>query len=400
MSNEINITVRNKYANKYRKGYPLILKEAVVLPKTLLVEGTLMRLIDEKGKFIGKAYYGKQNKGYGWVISHNESDTIDASFFDRKLKKAVKNRSKLYQDDETTAFRVFNGEGDGIGGFTIDYFDGYYLINWYSEGIFSFSDYVISSLENNVDFKAIYQKKRFGKQGQYIKEDEFVKGERGDFPIIVKENGVNFAVYLNEGAMVGIFLDQREVRRIIRDQYAYGKNVLNTFSYTGAFSVFAALGGASQTTSVDLANRSYAKTIENFSLNGIDYEAHDIIVDDVFKYFKYANRKNKSFDLVILDPPSFARSKKFTFRAEKDYTSLLKETISITEDRGIIVASTNCSKFNMKKFKSFVDQAFKESDINYKLIEEYSLPEDYKTISQFKEGNYLKVLFIQKQGGK
>ncbi|MFD2923701.1 class I SAM-dependent rRNA methyltransferase [Halobacillus naozhouensis] len=397
MVNEINVTVRNRYAEKYRKGYPLIHKEAIIASKNLRVEGTIMKLIDEKGQFIGKGYYGKQNKGYGWVISHNESELIDASFFDKKLKKAVKNRNNLYQDEETTAFRVFNGEGDGIGGLTIDYFDGYYLINWYSEGAYSFSDHLISSLEQNVEYKAIYQKKRFGKQGQYIEEDEFVKGERGDFPIIVKENGVNFAVYLNEGAMVGVFLDQREVRRTIKDQYAYGKNVLNTFSYTGAFSLFASLGGASQTTSVDLANRSYAKTIENFSLNGIDYEAHDIIVDDVFKYFKYAKRKNKSFDLVILDPPSFARSKKFTFRAEKDYTSLLTETISITEDKGVIVASTNCSKFNMKKFKSFVDQAFKESAMSYQILEEYSLPEDFKTISQFKEGNYLKVLFIQKK---
>ena len=120
---------------------------------------------------------------------------------------------------------------------------------------------------------------------------------------------MNFAVYLNDGAMVGVFLDQRNVRKQIRDKYAKGRTVLNMFSYTGAFSVFAALGGASKTTSVDLANRSLSKTIEQFSVNEVDYEAQDIIVEDVFLYFKYAAKKKMKFDMVVLDPPSFARSK-------------------------------------------------------------------------------------------
>ena len=156
-------------------------------------------------------------------------------------------------------------------------------------------------------------------------------------------------------------LDQRDVRKAIRDRYAEGKTVLNTFSYTGAFSVAAALGGATKTTSVDLANRSKSKTIEQFSMNGIDYEAQDIIVEDVFHYFKYAVKKNLTFDLVILDPPSFARSKKVTFSAAKDYTNLLKQAITITEDHGVIVASTNSAAFDMKKFKGFIKTAFKNA---------------------------------------
>ncbi|WP_082232277.1 class I SAM-dependent rRNA methyltransferase [Halobacillus massiliensis] len=396
MSSETILKVKQNHSGKYRKGYPLISKNAITDIKLLREEGQIIKLTDERGKFIGRGYYGHQNKGIGWVLTQKEEEAIDQGFFHKAIQTAVNFRKKLYNDPETTAFRVFNGEGDGIGGLTIDYFDGYYLINWYSEGIFAFRSFVLQSLENLVEYKAIYEKKRFGKQGQYIDDDEFVTGERGDFPIIVKENGVNFAIYLNEGAMVGVFLDQREVRKRIRDHYSKGKKVLNTFSYTGAFSLFSALGSASHTTSVDLANRSYAKTIENFSLNGIDYEAHDIIVEDVFKYYKYANRKNLSFDLVILDPPSFARSKKTTFRAEKDYTALLQQTISITESMGTIVASTNCSKFNMNKFKTFVDRAFKDSDHQYKIIEEYSLPHDFKSIPSFPEGNYLKVLFIQK----
>ncbi|MEH7224101.1 class I SAM-dependent rRNA methyltransferase [Bacillus sp. JJ1566] len=395
MGTELTIKVKSNLANKYKEGYPLITKQ-VMNDTSALEEGVLINLVDENHAFIGKGYYGKQNKGYGWVLTRVKAEKIDQSFFERKIKAALDKRKSFFNDKETTAFRVFNGEGDGIGGFTIDYFDGYYLINWYSEGIYTYSDHVVTSLKNLVEYKAIYQKKRFRADGKFIEEDGFLAGERGQFPIIVKENGVNFAVYFNEEAMVGVFLDQRDVRRTIRDKYAKGKTVLNTFSYTGAFSVFAALGGAAKTTSVDLANRSLPKTIEQFSVNGIDYEAHDIIVMDVFHYFKYAGKKNLKFDMVILDPPSFARSKKFTFSAEKDYKNLLKEAIAITEKNGIIVASTNSASFDMKKFKGFIDAAFKESNGKYRIEEEFSLPQDFQTIKQFKEGNYLKVVFIKK----
>jgi 23S rRNA (cytosine1962-C5)-methyltransferase len=395
MKNYITLTIKSKFVTKYRSGYPLISKEAILNLNEGIKEGTIIHLVDEKNKFIAKGYFGKQNKGYGWVLSQHENEPIDQQFFVNKLRDAINYRESFFNNPDTNAFRVVNGEGDGLGGLTIEYFDGYYLINWYSKGIYHYREYIIHALKELVNFKAIYQKKRFDVSGKYIEEDDFVAGERGNFPIIVKENGVNFAVYLNEGAMVGIFLDQREVRKKIRDTYAKGKSVLNTFSYTGAFSVAAALGGATKTTSVDLAKRSLNKTKEQFSLNGIDDNAQSIIVEDVFHYFKYAVKKQLKFDLVILDPPSFARSKKIVFSAEKDYKNLLKEAISITKDEGIIVASTNSSAFNMKKFKGFIDQAYKESNRKYQLVEEFSLPKDFKTIKEFPEGNYLKVVFIK-----
>lgn len=393
----IFLKVKPNFVSKYKSGYPLIQKDAIYYWQSMQEEGQLVTLMDEKNNFIGQGYYGRQNKGYGWLLSWKEGESIDQAFFQRRIKTALEGRKSFYEDSSTTAFRVFNGEGDGIGGLTIDYFDGFYLINWYSEGIYQFKADVVQSLENLVEFKGIYEKKRFNTDGKYIDDDDFVTGERGEFPIIVKENDVNFAVYLNDGAMVGVFLDQRDVRRTIRDKYAHGKSVLNLFSYTGAFSVFAALGGAGKTTSVDLANRSRPKTIEQFSVNGIDYEAQDIVVMDVFKYFKYAVKKGLKFDMVILDPPSFARSKKHTFSAAKDYKDLLKETIAITEDDGVIVASTNSSAFGMGKFKGFIDTAFQEMKGGYEILEEFTLPRDFKTLASFKEGNYLKVVFIKKK---
>ena len=196
--------------------------------------------------------------------------------------------------------------------------------------------------------------------------------------------------------MVGIFLDQREVRKAIRDKYAKGKTFLNTFSYTGAFSVYAALGGAKETTSVDLAKRSLPKTEEHFTLNAVDLSKQNIVVDDVFDYFKYAVRKKLLFDMVVVDPPSFARSKKRTFSANKDYVKLLKEIIQITNNNGVIVASTNSANFSMMRFRDFIKQAFKELKIKYKVEESYTLPKDFRVSDKCKESDYLKVVFIRK----
>lgn len=397
MKKEIIIKIKSGYIRKYKEGYPLIYKESIVNANNLVKEGVLVKLVDDKNNFIARGYYGKQNKGYGWILSRKEKEMIDIKFFEKKIITALNKRTRFFNDPNTTAFRIFNGEGDGVGGVTIDNFDGYYLINWYSKGIYKFRDEIINSLKKLVDFKAFYQKKRFNTDGKYIEGDDFIFGEICENPIIVKENGVNFAIYLNEGAMVGVFLDQRDVRKAIRDKYVKGKTVLNTFSYTGAFSVFAALGGASKTTSVDLANRSLNKTIEQFNINDIDYNIHDIVVEDVFNYFKYAKNKQIKFDMVILDPPSFAKSKKYIFKAEKDYKNLLKDIIPITKENGIIVASTNCSAFDMKKFKGFIDNAFKETNSGYKILEQYSLPNDFKTIKSFPEGDYLKVVFVKKE---
>lgn len=396
MNKVVQLKVKSAQSKKYQSGYPLVTENAIEQFPNGISEGTLIELIDERSRFLAKGYYGIQNKGRGWILSRNQQEVINQSFFEKKIKIAIDNRKKLFDDQDTTAFRIFNGEGDGVGGLTIDYFAGYYLVTWYSEGIYYFKDAITQALLNVADVKGMYEKKRFDVKGTYIDDDDFVTGDRASFPLIVKENGINFAIYLNDGAMVGVFLDQRNVRRVIRDKYAKGKTVLNTFSYTGAFSVAAVLGGASKTTSVDLANRSKSKTIEQMSINGIDYEAHDIIVEDVFNYFKYAVRKQLSFDMVILDPPSFARSKKHTFSAGKDYPALLEQAIQITAKNGIIVASSNCSTFNMTKFKDFIDKAFKATGGKYKILEEYSLPEDFKVVKEFKEGDYLKVVFIKK----
>lgn len=395
MKTMINIKVNKKAAEKLRAGYPLIERDSVQNPKALKEEGTILRLLDDKKNYIGTGYYGVQNKGVGWIISQEPEEYIDTAFFAKKIEAAAQKRKELMADPDTTAFRFFNGEGDGLGGLIIDYYDGFYVIHWYSEGIYSFQKEILAAMRDTLSFKGIYEKKRFDQKGQYIEDDDFVEGERGDFPMLVKENGVNFAVDLNDGAMTGVFLDQREVRKAIRERYSRNAEMLNMFSYTGAFSVCSALGGALKTTSVDVANRSKPKTIQQFEANGLDPSAHEIIVEDVFHYFKYAARKERTFDLVVVDPPSFAKTKKRTFSAAKDYTKLLKETIDLTKSGGVIVASTNSSAVSVKSFKQFIKTACKEKGVGYDILEHYSLPEDFRTLEAFPEGNYLKVFFVK-----
>ncbi|MBL0709082.1 MAG: class I SAM-dependent rRNA methyltransferase [Sulfurimonas sp.] len=397
MKQEIDLLIKPEFVDAYKDGYPLLTRESIANIDKLGKQGQILNLVDSKKKFIAKAYYGIQNKGYGWVLSLDKDEKIDSSFFERKIVDAIKYREDFYSDSYTTAFRVFNTQGDGIGGLSIDYFDGYYLITWYSEGIYVFKEEILKALKSAVKYKGIYQKKRFDVKGSFLEDGEdFISGSTAPCPLIVKENGVNFAIYLDDGAMVGVFLDQREVRKTLRDKYSKGKTTLNTFSYTGAFSVFASMGGASKTTSVDLAKRSLAKTKEQFSINKIDASTQDIIVEDVFHYFKYAVRKKLSFDIVVLDPPSFARSKKHTFSASKDYVNLLKEAIKISSKNGLIVASTNSANFSMMTFRGFIDRAFKELKIGFKVQESFSLAKDFRVDPKFKEDNYLKVVFIKK----
>lgn len=389
------IYVKPKFIKQMTNGYPLILKEAIDMPEVPVEEGTIVQLLDAQGGYIATGYYGEQNKGVGWLLSRKQKEVIDVRFFTKKIREAAEKRADFFASEETTAFRVFNGEGDGIGGLTIDFFNGFYMVSWYSEGIYAFRDVVYEALNIVLNTRGVYEKLRFNTNGQYVEQDDFVSGEKGDFPLIVMENGMNFAVDLNDGAMTGIFLDQRNVRKALRDHYANDKTVLNTFSYTGAFSVAAALGGASSTTSVDLAKRSLPKTIEQFAVNGIDYESQDIKVMNVFDYFNYAKRHDLKFDVVVLDPPSFARTKKMTFSTAKDYPKLLKDALAITNDNGVIIASTNNASFDMKKFKTFIDKAFKETDTRYKILEQHQLPEDFAVPHNFPEFNYLKVVIIQ-----
>lgn len=349
--------------------------------------------MDEQDNFIAKGYLGTQNKGIGWLISWQDQ-TIDQAFFVALFAAAKNKRLAFYQEEGTTAFRVFNGEGDGLGGLTVDLYQDFAVFSWYNETLFGYQELLVASFRQVFpEIIGAYEKIRF--QGKSLPESRLLFGETAPEPLIVQENFVNYATYLNEGLMTGIFLDQKEVRGRLVDGLASGKTLLNMFSYTGAFSVAAAMGGAAQTTSVDLAKRSLPKTQEQFSVNGLDPDTQMIHVMDVFGYFNYAKKKKLAFDVIVLDPPSFARNKKKVFSVQKNYGELIEDSVDILTQEGLIIASTNAANLSAAKFQQIIEDALKRKNVSYQMQESYRLPADFAVNPHFPEGNYLKVFFYQ-----
>ena len=387
----MKLQVTKKAEHKFKKGYPLIQKEDLQqVPAQLPTDW--LTLIDSKGQRLAEGYLGEQNKGIGWLLSWH--GPINQSFFQQLFEISREKRTSFEKDSLTTAYRLFNGEGDGIGGLIIDRYADYAVFSWYNETLYQKKAELLTAFRTVYpDIIGAYEKIRFSTKD--LPESQFLYGEQAPEPLLVTENGVQFATYLNEGLMTGIFLDQKEVRGRLVDGFAVGKTVLNMFSYTGAFSVAAAMGGAVATTSVDLAKRSLPKTTEQFEVNHLNLAAQKIIVMDVFDYFKYSSRKGLSYDMIILDPPSFARNKKKVFSVAKNYGELVKDSIDILTDKGTLIASTNAANLSLAKYKKMVITALQEKNVRYKITDTYQLPADFQVNPNFPEGNYLKVLFIE-----
>lgn len=389
------ITIKRKFKQNYKTGFPILHSEAV-LGKVTAEEGQVVKLLDDAQNYLCTAYIGHQNKGLGWVLSLNEDEKINYTFFYERLKSALERRHKFFNSKKTNAFRVFNGEGDGIGGVTIDYFDGFYVFNWYNKGIYAFRDKLLDAFMNVTLFKGIYEKKRFNQGGKLIDGESFVCGEEAPTPLVIMENNNYYALDFNDGGMVGLFLDQRDVRSCIQKKYARGAKVLNMFSYTGGFSIAAAVGGANRTVSVDVAKRSLEWTEENLYLNDLSLMSNEILITDVFEYFDTAYEAGDKFDVIVLDPPSHSKTKLKIFSVEKHYEELIEKSIRLLNKEGIIVASTNHSGLSRDKFMEQIEAGFKATKSKFKVIEEFRLPEDFRVNKKFEGSNYLKVIFVQK----
>ncbi|MCD8840931.1 class I SAM-dependent rRNA methyltransferase [Staphylococcus arlettae] len=383
-------TLNKGKETKYKNQYPLI-DEEDIYNHDHLKEGDLFYLVTEQGTYIAICYVGRQHKGLGWVLSYDQQQNIDIAFFEKLFTLAKEDRTYFYNLEGTNAFRLFNSEGDGVGGLTIDNYNGHLLIQWYSKGIYKFKYLILQAIQNVFQYTSIFEKMRF-KDTDF--EGGFVTGEAPEFPIVIEENFAFYNVNLNDGLMTGIFLDQKEVRKKLRDQFASNNKVLNLFSYTGAFSVISA-PIAEQTTSVDLANRSRSLTEENFGLNSIDPKSQYIYVMDTFDFYSYAERHQLLYDTIVIDPPSFARNKKKTFSVMKDYDKLIDGALNILAPQGTLLLCTNNSAYSLKSFKNTVKKTLEDADVDYDIVEVMGLPKDFKTHPHYKPSKYLKAIFVQ-----
>lgn len=381
------IRVSKRVEKKLAKG--LVLLEASDLENVNLKDQEV-EVQGQEGNFLGTAYLSQQNKGLGWFVSKDKV-AFNQAFFETLFRKAKEKRSAYYQDDLTTTYRLFNQEGDGFGGLTVDLYGNYAVFSWYNSYVYQIRQTISEAFRQVFpEVLGAYEKIRF-KGLDY--ESAHVYGQEAPDFFTVLENGVLYQVFMNDGLMTGIFLDQHEVRGSLVDGLTMGKSLLNMFSYTAAFSVAAAMGGASQTTSVDLAKRSRELSQAHFQANGFSTDEHRFIVMDVFEYFKYAKRKDLTYDVIVLDPPSFARNKKQTFSVAKDYHKLISQSLEILNPGGIIIASTNAANVSRQKFTEQIDKGF--AGRSYQILNKYGLPADFAYNKKDESSNYLKVISMK-----
>ena len=381
------IRVSKRVEKKLAKG--LVLLETSDLENVNLKDQEV-EVHSQDGNFLGTAYLSQQNKGLGWFVSKDKV-AFNQAFFEALFRQAKEKRSVYYQDELTTAFRLFNQEGDGFGGLTVDLYGDYAVFSWYNSYVYQIRQTISEAFRQVFpEVLGTYEKIRF-KGLDY--ESAHVYGQEAPDFFTVLENGVLYQVFMNDGLMTGIFLDQHEVRGSLVDGLAMGKSLLNMFSYTAAFSVAATMGGASQTTSVDLAKRSRELSQAHFQANGISTDDHRFIVMDVFEYFKYAKRKSLTYDVIVLDPPSFARNRKQTFSVAKDYHKLISQSLEILNPGGIIIASTNAANVSRQKFTEQIDKGF--AGRSYQILNKYGLPADFAYNKKDESSNYLKVISMK-----
>jgi len=381
------LTINRQIEKKIHKGYKILEK---VDFGQLPFDNEVVELVTASGHFVGTGYLSEQNKGLGWVISPKKI-TLDQAYFCHLFAEAKSKRLSYYQSELDTAFRIFNQEGDGFGGLTIDLYGDYVVFSWYNSYIYGLRQQILAAFAQVFpEVLGAYEKIRF-KGLDY--ESAHIYGQEAAEYFTVLENGVLYQVFMNDGLMTGIFLDQHEVRGSLVEGLAAGKSLLNMCSYTAAFSVAAAMGGASETTSVDLAKRSRELSEAHFHANGLSLDNHRLLVMDVFEYFKYAKRKGLSYDVIVLDPPSFARNKKQTFSVAKDYHKLISQSLEILNPKGILIASTNAANVSRDKFKKEIEKGFKGHKHRY--ISEVGLPADFRYNEKEESSNYLKVFTIR-----
>ena len=381
------LTVSPFAEKKIKQGKQLLLAEDF---PNITENNQLVYLYGQSKDFLGTGYLSSQNKGIGWFLSPKKQQ-LTVTYFQGLFERAKAKRQSYYDNELTTAFRLFNQDGDDFGGLTIDLYGDYALFSWYNAFVYSSKNDIVEAFQ--MVFPEVlggYEKIRF--KGLDFESDHLFGQEAAD-TFTILENGVTYEVFLNDGLMTGIFLDQHEVRDGLVNGLALGKSVLNMFSYTAAFSVAAAMGGAVETTSVDLAKRSRELSTAHFEANGFSMENHRLVVMDVFDYFKYAKKKGLSYDLIVIDPPSFARNKKRTFSANKDYHKLIAQSLDILSEYGTIIASTNAANMTVQQFKKQLRKGL--GDVSADFVNLQQLPVDFAVNPNDPTSNYLKVYTIK-----
>jgi 23S rRNA (cytosine1962-C5)-methyltransferase len=361
-------------------------------------DGDLAELRDPSGSLLGLAIVdGAQRVLRVWSRGP-EPDPIEA--IERAILSARRLREGLFgpfgREGETNAYRMLHGEGDGLGGLVVDAYAGFLVVQVLGEALLPRVGDVEAALEEHLEPRGIVRKLRRKslEEDRGRLRDEVVRGQKPPEVLEVREAGVPFGVEILGGLHTGLFTDLREEHVRIRS-LARGRRVLNTFAYTGAFSVAAALGGAEKVTSVDVVAKVLERARSNFLLAGLDPEEHHFARMEVLEFLRMAGRRGWRFDAIVLDPPTFATFKSGRWCSRTDYPRLLDLALSVLEPEGLLWMAANTEGFPAKSFEGMIAGTFEKSQRRARTLAVGGLPPDYPTPMDVPEARYLKVQVVQ-----
>ena len=311
--------------------------------------------------------------------------------FNENFPLALQKREELVKN--STVYRIINGIGDGIPGLTLDRYNNHYQIQVFDPALEGRVRYLGQRVCDALNPEYLTVKVRSSSDGASLQDFDEMKIIGEDSKTVVHEYGNAFEVDLDDGVNTGLFLDMRENRNFVAN-YAKGKSVLNCFSYTCAFGVHAALKGAVSTVNVDISNKILNRGKTNYSLNDIDLAHHQFIKADVLDYFDLCKKNEYLYDMVIVDPPSFSRTKSGVFSLAKSFPELIQKALEILSPKGMLFFSTNNSQITHKRLLEGLESAAAAVQKDYTFLKKkVRQSDDYPGTNQMKE-SYLTGFFI------
>ncbi|HWY10188.1 MAG TPA: class I SAM-dependent rRNA methyltransferase [Bacteroidia bacterium] len=386
------IILRNDKEHSLLRFHPWVFSGGIKIKDDLL-DGELVEVYSAKQQFLGVGHY--QNASISVRLISFTPVEINEEFWFNKINKAYQYRLDLgILNENTNVCRLIFGEGDGLPGLIIDYYDGNIVFQAHSIGMHMNRQNILEALQSafGVNLKSVYDKSSETLPKQYASSirNEYLLGSVGE-KVVVKENNCKFIIDWENGQKTGFFVDQRD-NRLLLSKYSKNKAVLNTFSYTGGFSVYAALAGAKLVHSVDSSVPAIELSKQNAALNNITN--HEGFSEDVFDFLK---DKDNVYDVIVLDPPAFAKSRDVKHNAVKGYIKLNALALKKIKPGGILFTFSCSGVIDKMLFYNSIAAAAIEAKRNVKVVHYLYQPADHPVIPFFPEGEYLKgmVLWVE-----
>ena len=387
----IALTIKKNRIGPVLGRHPWVFSQALTKIPDGLPPGEPVRLFSETGEFLASGYFNSYSQIAVRVWGYEKDETIDASFFARRVERAYRIRKEYVESPSTNAYRLINGENDLLPGLIVDRYADYLVVQFHTGGIESWKNNIINALETILRPKGIYERSDMPvrKQERLDSAQGVLSGSVPD-RITIRENGFQFLVDVRHGQKTGFFLDQRDKRRACM-KYTNGKNVLNCFSYTGGFTVYALAGGARHVTSVDTSEGALELAKENITLNGFDPVRCEFLCDDVKHYLRNVEEQ---FDVAVLDPPAFIKDHRKKKEGIVGYRGINEMAIKALSENGILVTCSCSSHLTLEEFRYLLSEAGGKAGRSLRFLETYTHGIDHPQLVPFTEGSYLKCFII------